>query len=85
MGFVTMNREEFIEMRWRVYKNSVENKEQIAREHDVPVECISFGEPPHNDEVICDICNAEVETETVILDEAQSYLYCEDCANEVEK
>lgn len=81
MGFQVLDMEEFIEMRWRTYKNALNNKDKIAKEHGCPVECVYIGEPPVAGEVYCDICNAKVEGPNVILDDHGSYLYCDKCAS----
>lgn len=77
--FIVMNREEFNDKRWENYQHALKNREQTAREFDVPESQIIICEPPVNGEVICDICNAEVVTPQIFLTCCQSYVYCKDC------
>ena len=85
MYFQAMSKEEFIEMRWKTYQETLKNKQKLAKELGTTEDCIYIGEPPVSGEVICDICNAEVLGKFVILDQQGSYLYCTKCAKEASK
>lgn len=81
MRYTTVDRERFLEMRWLVYENNVNNKEKIAKDHNVPVDCVEVMEPPMDDEIICDSCNREVVSRTLFLTEDQTRLHCRQCVS----
>lgn len=80
---MAVDRHLFLKERWLSYQESMNNKHELARIHDVPEDCVIIGEPPLDDEIVCDVCNAECLGPSIFLNEESTMAYCKKCAKEL--